>query len=203
MNGLCIKSDFIDYYDKFHNPDSIFVYNRFIKDSKQRGTELKYLRTLGIETIEIKQVNQYCTLDNYLVVYMDPYGHNGKGKRIMSFTEAMEGYSNCLASKYIDETNVTLKYLQIGERRFNIWFQKEKMSLSIGKIVDIQESFKEFNILIGEPIYSIDYITYNNKFIATDFNRVENLSSINIQNYLSPEDVVLEIQKALKTYNLI
>ena len=53
MNGLCIKSDFNDYYDILNDNKSIITYDRYLSNSMQRGSALKFLRKLGIKTIDI------------------------------------------------------------------------------------------------------------------------------------------------------
>ena len=203
MSRICIQSDFNDYYDILSDDKSALVYKRYMCDCKQRGTDLKYLRSIGIKTIELKQVSQFSSLDGNIVVYTDPKGHNGNGKKIMNVNEAMLNYSNCLASKYYEtEDNFTIKYLQIGKRRFTLCFKKiDKLSLSPGILVDIKESSNEYNRLIGLPIFSIDYISNNNEMIATDFNEVQNLSSIGMQNYISPDNIMTEILESLAIYN--
>lgn len=203
MSNLCIKSDFVDYYDFLSKDDSVFVYNRHIKDCKQRGTALKYLRYIGIKTIEIKQVDKFYRSDGPIVVYTNPKGHDSTGKRIMSIDEANQLYANCIASKYYEtEDNLTIKYLQIGKRRFTLCFRKtEALTLNSGQLIDIKESVPEYNRLIGLPIFSIDYISNGHEMIATDFNEVQNLSYINMNRYISPEEVINEITEALAVYN--
>lgn len=203
MSGLYIKSDFSDYYDILNNKNSIITYNRYLSECKQRGTALKYLRTLGIKTLELKQVSQFYKDDGDIIVYKNPKGHNGTGKEIMSVSEALQYHSNCLASKYIpSEDGITVKFLQIGKRRFTLYFKKdEAVTLNMGKLISISESFSEYNRLIGLPIFSIDYISNGIEMIATDFNEVENLQNLSLQNYLSPDTIIEEIRNALTVYN--
>lgn len=202
MSGLHIKSDFIDYYDILNDENSILTYNRFLSNCKQRGTALKYLRSLGIRTLELKQVNQFFRGDGPLVVYTNPLGHNGNGKKIVSVDEALQSYNNYMASHYYMNTNgLTIKYLQIGKRRFTLQFKKDEISLDKGKLISIQELSPEYNRLIGLPIFSIDYISNGQEMIATDFNEVENLSLLNMNYYLSSETIIAEIKDSLAVYN--
>lgn len=202
--ALHIQSDFSDYYDCISSQNGI-IYKRNMSDCKQRGSALKYLRGLGIKTLEVKQVNSFSYLDDKLVVYTDPKKHNGKGKKICTYSEAILNYGNFLASKYIENTNdLTVKYLQIGRRRFTLTFKKYNEDLlSLGKLVDISESTEEYNRLIGLPIFSIDYISNGVEMIATDFNEVQNLGILGINNYLSTDDIVEEIIGALIAYNKV
>lgn len=204
MSGLCIKSDYTDFYDVLSNNNSIITYNRYLSQCKQRGSALKYLRSLGIKTLDIKQVNQFFRGDGPIVVYKDPMGHHGNGKAIMSVDDAMQYYSNCVASNYYNKDGFTIKYLQIGKRRFSLCFKKnEAGTLDVGTLIDIKENTSEFNRLIGLPIFSIDYISNGCEMIATDFNEVENLHNINMDRYLDSNTVITEIIDALTVYNKI
>lgn len=204
MSGLCIKSDYTDFYDVFSNDNSIITYNRYLNQCKQRGSALKYLRSLGIKTLEIKQVNKFFRGDGHIVVYKDPMGHHGNGKVIMSVDDAMQYYGNYVASNYYNKDGFTIKYLQIGKRRFSLCYKKtEPETLNIGTLVDIKENTQEFNRLIGLPIFSIDYISNGQEMIATDFNEVENLHNINMDKYLDSNTVITEIIDALTVYNKI
>ena len=122
---ICIKSDFSDFYDTISSPNGI-VYNRRLSDCIPRGSALKYLRSLGIKTLELKQVTNFSYLDDKLVVYTDPNKHNGGGKKICTYEDAVSMYPNFIASKYIkDQRGFTVKYLQVGKKRYNLTFKKE------------------------------------------------------------------------------
>lgn len=201
MSKLNINSDFTDYYDVLSDKNSIITYNRFLADSKQRGTALKYLRSIGIKTVELKQVNKFFRDDGPIIVYTNPKGHHGEGKKILSVDEALQSYENSIACKYYEDT-VTIKYVQIGKRRFTLCFQKfDPVTLNMGRLISIRESTPEYNRLVGLPIFSIDYISNGHEMLATDFNEVENLQRIGMNNYISARDVVAEIEESLKIYN--
>lgn len=203
MPDLCIKSDFTDFYDVLGQENSTLIYNRYIKECKQRGTDLKYLRSLGIKTLEIKQVNQFFSGDGKIVVYTNPKGHNGNGKKVMTVDEALLSHSNCIASKFYENTDrLTIKFVQIGKRRFTLCFYNDTDNpLHIGQLINIKESESFYNRIIGLPIFSIDYISVNGEMIATDFNEVQNLSEICMQRYISKTEVLCEITEALAIYN--
>lgn len=203
MSNIKINSDFTDFYDVMSDNNAILTYNRYLKDSKQRGTSMKYLRSLGIKTIELKQVNSFMREDGPIVVYTNPTQHHGLGKQIMSVEEAKMSYGNYTASKYYaTEGNYTIKVLQIGSRRFSLTFQcKEQVSLSLGKLVDIKELPAEYNKLINIPIFSIDYVSNGKEMIATDFNEVENLQQILMNEYISSEEIINELSNSLTLYN--
>jgi len=203
MNNIKIMSDFSDFYDSLSDEKSALTYERYLHKCKQRGTALKYLRSLNIKTIETQQVSQFLN-DETLVVYTDPFGHNGEGKRIMSAQEAKQSYNNCVASKYFVSDGLSIKYLQIGKLKINLCYKKNSdITLDMGELVDVTIDVGDYNRLIGIPIFSIDYISVENKMLATDFNEVENLGRIGIQNYLKEEQIVDEISKSLMLYNKI
>lgn len=204
MSGLYIKSDYTDFYDVLSNNNSIITYNRYLSQCKQRGSALKYLRNLGIKTINIKQVNQFFRGDGPIVVYKNPMEHHGNGKAIMTVDDALQYYGNCVASSYYETDGFTIKYLQIGKRRFSLCFKKDKTeTLTMGTLVDIKENYPEFNRLIGLPIFSIDYISNGHEMIATDFNEVEDLHRLGMDRYLDSNIVITEIIDALTVYNKI
>ena len=184
MSGLCIKSDYTDFYDVLSNNNSIITYNRYLSQCKQRGSALKYLRSLGIKTINIKQVNQFFRGDGPIVVYKNPMGHHGDGKEIMTVDEALQYHGNCVASSYYETDGFTIKYLQIGKRRFSLCFKKDKTeTLKIGTLVDI--------------------ISNGHEMIATDFNEVEDLHRLGMDRYLDSNIVITEVIDALTVYNKI
>lgn len=204
MKGVKIESDYTDFYDDYGSNNSNIVYKRASNNGLQRGTLLKKLRDLSINTIEIKPVTSFNRWDNKLVVYVDPLAHHGDGKYILSVDEAKSMYPNYIASKYIESDNfITFKYLQIGKRRYKLTYKGVENSLDKGDLINIEESSNEFNYDIRLPIFSIDYIIVNNVLVATDFNTTENLEALNFRNYISAENVINEIEKAIMEYNKV
>lgn len=204
MSSINIQSDFKDYYDYLADNKSKIVYERYRNGGMQRGSALKYLRSMGIKTIEIKPVNKFLFTDTKrVVVYTSPFLHEGKGKRVMEPQDAFNSYGNCICSKFYD-SSTTVKYLQVGKRRFTLIYKKENNEeLTEGKIVDISEQKNEYNRLIGLPIFSIDYIQDGMYMLATDFNEVENIKRLGIESLITPDQVVEEIKNALIAYNKV
>lgn len=206
MYKIKIESDFVDYYDILSSNDSDIVYKRVHKDREQRAKDLKFLRNLGLKTLELKQVNQFIRDNEPIVVYTNPKGHDGSGKEIMSVDDALKIHGNCTASRYIKPDNgYSLKYLQIGKQRFALYFRKDEndISLKMGELINIVKAEPEYNRLIGLPIYSIDYIPYKGEMIATDFNCVENLKRLGMNSIISDTEVISEIARSLIVYNRI
>ena len=203
MTGLCIKSDFTDYYDNLSDSGASIVYNRFYSECHQRGAALNLLRNYGIKTIDIKPVSSFLSSEGKIVVYTNPKLHSGMGKRIMTVDEALQSYENCPASKYHDECEQFIKMLQVGKHRFMLTYKRnDSSSLTDNTLINFVKMSSDYNRIIGLPIFSIDYICYNNEMVATDFNEVENISKYSdVKNTLTPEQVVSEVKASLIKYN--
>ena len=202
-----IESDFEDYYDFLSNENEdevIGVYRRY-KCTEPRGKLLKCLRDKGIQTIELRAAREFGAEADKLVVYTNPTLHGSLGKMVMRRDEAKLMYSNNLAAKFYEEADgVTIKYLQIGSRRFRVTMRTwEPEDLSGGIVEDIEELDRGYNYLIQEPIFSIDYISDGTKMIAIDFNKPQRLEGLGIIGVMTPEEVIEEIKKALIKYNRI
>ena len=203
MRDICIKSDFTDYYDNLSTDDAVVKYERLLNNSSQRGKALTFLRSLGIDTVQIMAASKYIGTSNKLVVYTDPTKHHSDGKVIMSVDEAVRAYPNYPASQYfLTDGRVSMKYVQVGRKRFNILYRKdEPYTLDPGKIIDLTEISSDYNQQIKLPIFSIDYISINNKMVATDFNEVEQLDRFGLEKFMSAEKVIEEIHDALEFFN--
>lgn len=200
--GIKIESNFSDYYDSKASVESIGVYKRYT-DNDSRAKILRWLREQGIKTVDIKAVREFDNSVDNLVVYTNSSLHESKGKSVIELREARIMYPNMPASKFYSEANgETLKVLQVGSRRFRITLkQTEEYSLNEGEVVDIKELSPQLNYGIMEPIFSIDYISDGIDMLAVDFNRVQRLDTLGIQNIMTPEEVIDEIRGALIAYN--
>lgn len=195
--SFVIKSDFEDFYDT--EVDTGKVYERFYSKSMSRGEALRKLRLMNIPTIKLQSVNDINVYAENVVVYTDPYKHLCEGKKVLRLTEAKQMYGNYLASEYIKSDSI-MKYLQIGERIFRLFYRKniEEVSLRCGELYDIQEiGYKMFNPQIRLPIFSIDYIEKDRSIIAVDFNEVQRLEGLGIESFITKEEVLYEIEKAM------
>lgn len=202
-----LETDFNDYYDTECNQNSNIVYVRLQADKKSRGEELNELRRFGIKTIQFGPLSKFSPLVNKkLVVYTNPMLHNFEGKRIVGFDEAASQYGNCLMAEFLDKSGgYTIKYLQIGQRRFNLMFYNPDYmdKLVEGSLVKIEELPKQYNYAIGVPIFSIDYISNGVEMIAVDFNTTQSLISIGLDKVIPASDVAREIRDALVVYNKV
>ena len=202
-----IRSDFTDYYDVLSNPNSNLIYNRFKQNSMSRGEALRFLRKYGIKTLNFGSVRTFNPLETpRLVVYTNQNSHDFLGKRVCTYDEAISQYGNCAASEFIESDGRTLKYLQIGSRRFRLLFHNSEAYRGIlreGDLIAYEELPRQYNFTLRLPIYSIDYIGKNNDMIAVDFNEVQKLSSIGVQGIITEREVIEEIYASLINYHLI
>lgn len=205
--GLRIKieSDFRDYYD-YLNEEKHFrgVYKRFRCVDSRAGL-LNILRRYGIRTIDLKSVRDFSNDTDKVVVYTNPKLHNFEGKKIIRLAEAKILYPNYVASKFYDEAKgETLKYLQVGDKRFRLMMKNRNTErVDEGVVMNIVELAPEPSTYISDPIFSIDYISNGKEMVAIDFNRAQELGKLGFRSIMSPESVMLEVKKVLERYNKI
>lgn len=198
-NNIKLITDFSDFYDSELNGGDI-CYRRLESKSKGKGEELEFLSSLGILTETVYLVSMIPSNIERVIVLTNDKAHKGNGKIIMSRAEAQRSYKNYICVPYIEDTNGrSVKVLQIGQRRFRIEMLNIKYEkfASHGVVTAIEEIEPYFNKDIKIPIFSIDYIPFEDKMMAVDFNRVQNLSTLGIDKILSKEEVIFEIKSAL------
>lgn len=199
-----LESDFTDYYDSVINPDSKLVYKRKRLTFNTRVDELLYLRNNGIKTVQFGPLGKFPSSVKKLIVYTNPSLHNFKGKHIYTYDEVASQYTNYMVAEFLEPCNgYTVKYLQIGERRFRLMFFNPNFedTLTEGKLITFDELPRQYNYAIGLPIYSIDYVSNGTEMVAVDFNEVQQLNTIGIDKIIKPEDVAAEVYKSLLAYN--
>ena len=201
-----LETDFKDYYDHCFDKEGSSVYRRFIEAGRMdRVDALNFLSTHGIKTVNFGPFRKFAGEPNRkFVVYTNPSLHDFRGKHIYTFNEVQSQYQNYLVSEFLEEFNgYTVKYLQVGERRFRMMFYNAnfKDELKEGVCVAFEELPRQYNYAIGLPIYSIDYISNSSEMVAVDFNEVQRLNTIGIDKVMSPEDVATEVKNALIAYN--
>ncbi len=198
---LGLQTDFTDYYDYLCiQQDKLINYVRRYSNSLSKGKALMELRKIGVKTIHLASVQEIAPSNKKVVVYTDPKKHRGEGKILMSSNDAMITYPTNLCSAYNEDSfGVTNKFLQIGKRRFRIIVENTE-PLKEGRAISIDEIAPEYNFNLRLPIFSIDYISTSGGLLAVDFNIIQELKHLNIQNILKPEIVVAEIYESIIKY---
>lgn len=206
MGTLKINSNFTDYYDSTANSYNVpsfsdKCYDRQANLYKNRAQSIKFLKAIGVNAIDIIPVSKLGIYDGDVVVYVDPTLHHGQGKIVVSSNIALRDFYNCMCTKYYPDVSSVHKVLQIGEKRYNIQFNKKTVNgledFSHGEICDIRELKPAYMKNIRLPMFSIDYIDTQTDTLATDFNEVEKLHNLNFDTILKSEDVITELLKAL------
>lgn len=188
-----LSTDFQDYYDELltrFEDDRVYIRN--LGDSDGKFAELKFLRGLGFETIDLKPVSKIINA-NKVVVYMNTKKHMGQGKQVLQYRDAYDMYFNTVCSEYFEGNEYTYKILQIGCKRYSLVIKNEGL---VEKEIERLECLPDgLTNGIDYPIYSIDYINRNGKMVACDFNKVQKLSHIGFDKYIPASVIVNELNK--------
>ena len=204
---LNILSDFEDFYDSDSDAKSSestgfeITYNRF-RDQANKLQELNLLKSIGVPTINIVPVQSVAVADprQKVIVYTDLSKHGGKGKVLVTFDEANLMYRNKMCSLLSSNYDgYTYKYVQIGKRRF--WIKMLNVDLKASQVVQVQELSNQYNYLIKYPIFSIDYTFDNGKQVAVDFNSIQSLKNLSLDNLFSAVEIVKELKNYFINFN--
>lgn len=204
--AVVIKSDFQDYYDaEFINSgykEKAYIYNRIQSNRNHRTKDLLDIQEQGIPVLSLRPVVDFQLLkpDTKILVYTRPTLHNGEGKILLENREAQDLYPNMPGRLWIPHSETegyTLKYLQIGQRRFKLVLKgKDDIDDLTPRIFNIVELSPEYSKWNKFPIYSIDYIPTKNGLMATDYNNVENLQKFGMEKVITSKEVHSEIVKS-------
>lgn len=203
MSGLNIVSDFVDFYDTDESSGGV-LYRRMSSERLPKGRALSKLKSIGIPIIDVGPVTKFDESDGVLVVYTDVNKHDGKGKRVCTYNEAVTQFRNFLASKYVERLNgVTVKMLQVGKRTYKLTYvNKNKYSFDMGELVSVTRGSDGYNNILKLPIYSVDYIwDLDGAAYAVDFNEVQNLEKLGFSNFMSGAEIRSEIIDAIEFYS--
>lgn len=195
-----LLTDFQDYYDELliqsgEDEEGDRVYRRQLGDADGKFEELKFLRSIGIETIDIKPVVRMVNIHN-LVVYTNPKKHMGEGKQVMTLSDAYEMYYNSICSEYYAGNDKTYKFLQVGFKRFSLVLKNEGLRES--EVISMTALPDGRMDGIEHPIYSIDYVNKDGRLVACDFNKVQRLQHLGLEKYIPSALIVNELNKLIK-----
>lgn len=188
-----VESDFVDFYDGLcKNEDGALVYRRFKSEQIPKSEQLMHLRRLGILAVEARAARDIISSSGRLTIYTNT--KDDSKNLVLTTGEADMLYPNTLASQYYPESNdVINRLIQVGARRFRVIIYR-------GAVVQVDELFRGYNMAVGLPVYSIDYISTSNGMLATAFHNVEQLSKYRLP--MTAEEVVNEIALAMIEYRI-
>lgn len=198
MSCVILESDFDDYYDtELKAFDSQLKFIRSSKENMSKANALKFLRSLGYETIKLGPMDNYS--DNELViVYSNPELHNGLGKQALTVDSAKIMYGNKPCAKCYNSSR-TYKILQIGYSCYSLEIENDGLKESkLLKCIMIGKGFPGC-IDMKYPMYSIDFVrNEKNDMIACDFDACVRLGHIEgIEESLPADMIVKELHKYL------
>lgn len=204
---LRVESDFKDFYDNLTSSRATVVYRRYTEDNLPRDQVFKRLTCLNVRVVPFGQVKELAQMAKKLVVYTDITKHNKEGKLVLTSSEALLLYPNKLASVFVEKTEaVTYKVLRIGSIVVRLLMEDTDTKGNNGElpnsnVKDIEIIRKAPENILREPIYSIDYIPTEDGLAAVDFNSVENLSALKINEFISGEDIIREVYNHILKYS--
>lgn len=201
MLSVGLQSKFKDYYDDEFEKEYNIAYDRNYRLPRVNG--LKLIALTGAKTVDICPVCDAPYSWNEVVVYINPSLHNGLGKMVLPLEVARERYRNYLCVPYYRESAfVTRKYLQVGKCRFEFEV-KHTSEVDSGSVVSCKRLADAYNIYIGMPIFSIDYLIIDGGLVALELNDVQNLKNLKMDRILSGAEVKWLILDSMKEYNMI
>ena len=201
--GVILESDFNDYYDTEFDGNTYkhksYVYNRMRNNRNHRTIDLLELKKNGIPVLSLNSIARFQLLspNTKLLVYTRPTLHTGNGKIVLENREAQDLYPNMPGRIWLPHSETegySVKYLQIGKRRFKIMLKGDSdLNDLTPKVLNIIELDPEYSRWNKHPIYSVDYIPTKDGLMATDYNIIEDLKRLGMESIISPKEVHSEI----------
>lgn len=202
MGKLIIESDFSDYYDTASKDLDYscndLIYRRMAKESEQINKSLSKLATLSVKVADMRQVKDFIIdKPKDLVVYLNPKSHSIEDRTVCGFYDAYEMYPDSFAMPFIENVRTLTKFVQIGYKRLRMVYEYDSLKLACTRLISITELTPYMNFEIADSVFSIDYLEVDGKLTAVDYNGVQNLSKLGIQNYIQPYEICGELVRAL------
>lgn len=201
---LALKTDFWDYYDAHFDLDGD-VFERISGGGMSRRGMFSFLREHGYVTPQHGIVGSLGMHPaNKVVVYLDEHKHQGDGKELMTYEEALERFPDQYGCQYIpSEVNgmsETWRYLQLGDQ--SVWLRYRSDDPWRSNCGDVNIEVISHHIS-GKPIrmdrvlYAIDFVGTNIKY-AVDYNEAPGLHRTGLEEIYRPKEVVDHIKAGLK-----
>ena len=216
-----LLTNFHDYYDHHFDLDG-YVFDRRDNIGMSRPEMFEFFKEKNIDCARnglvknlIPKIKKdwddihseaFQTMKPEIVVYLDNNSHRGENKILLECDEALEKYPDYYSSEFMPSCQNYKKYaisyrsLIIGNCCFFLKYSSESWKSNCGNNLEIEILRKyNHNLNIKYPIFAIDCIKFNNKYIAIDFNQSPRIEGTGIEDILKPKDVRNLIEEYYKT----
>lgn len=209
---IILESNFKDYYDDIFNSKEGLIWKRNQTATFTRSDMFGILKKAGNDVplfgnsrdIIPEIVSKEKTEDINVVVYLDDYKHgDGSSLSLVKLKEAFDFYGNKTVANYFPITSsISYTYLKIGKKDFGVIFEnKEDWRSNFGYLFKSKVACvgvgQDYHPKLPFAIFSIDYIRYDNKLYAVDFNLSPCLDKMGVRFFISPEEIYNEIKNAI------
>ena len=214
--NLGIYTDFRDFYDhwfagSWQEPAAIF--DRRARHGMSRGDMLVWLQDLGFKVPRFGKVRNLAPviLQEFLcgrgklsdlVVHFDEAAHAGKGKELLSCCDALARFPEAFATEYIQATRngavVSLRYLQIGRRRFWLRYSSSDWRSNCGDVrIEFlgEEKILDFCKWIRHPLFALDFLESGGELLALDFNTAPRIQGTGVEDIMHGKEVYRELSR--------
>lgn len=209
MNPLCLESDFRDFYDHaFDQTGKVFFRHAAPPAGYDKKEQFELLKShFNLKTVVNGLAMPLAMLADYyhpgrpLVVYDDPYGHAGQGKRLLSLAELEGEKLGLYGSLFIPTTNdpynrsVFYKWQFIGHHRFKLRIEGKGW---LGNTDAVECEVIDYDYLpqTFAPLYSIDFVKdyRGGELEAIDLNMAPGLTGTGLKDLISAREVVQAIK---------
>lgn len=222
---VCIKTNFIDYYDHWFDREG-YIFERRSDGGMSRREMFAFLRHHGSNVPIYGTPADICrSLGNQgsnpekkspikVVVYLDERAHRGEGKILVPIEYAQKEYPDSLCSMYYPGAGraESIRYLQIGD--LHVWLKYVSLDWRSNvepEIIVLSEIHKGYHPTIHFPLFAIDFVSGNtqradqatclddvcNSWIAVDFNISPGIRGTGIENALSAKEAAEAIRRAV------
>jgi glutathione synthase/RimK-type ligase-like ATP-grasp enzyme len=224
---IALTSDFRDYYDHwFEAPHHAHerLWERHARGGLARPALFAYMERLGLRTpihgstrqVAAQVLGDYpsavrARLAKYLelVVYRDPFAHQGEGKLRITMAEALQSYPDQFAAEFLpantEGLGESLRYLRIGRRPFwlryasaNDW-RSNVGDVTVEVLAEEKPLPEAYCDSIKLPLFAVDFVRAWGRggLYAVDFNTAPGLAGTGMEQYLTAREVYEEIAGAL------
>lgn len=218
MRAVILRSDFTDYYDNYFDPPnsvSPLVFERLTSRGMKRSEILGFLSRNGFTVPKhgiLKNVGTWAPHlrdSQQVVIYLDEKSHRGENKLLLTITDALAKYPNCLAAEFVGiskDVGHGLRLLQVGFKYFRIELVSDDWRASSGNVkTTIKNHGTGLQSNILSPLWAIDFVPVaaggNTLHYAVDFSSAPIVGEYGINEILPAEEAAQEIKQMINMYH--